>query len=303
MLDKIEALKVFCTAAETLQFKETAIRLAVSPPVITRMMAALEDELGEPLFQRNTRQIVLTDFGTQFLPQAQQLLEESERLFAAGRHRHADEMAGLVRITVPDLPDEHAVLRELLTALQAYPKLVLDWRRDTVRLNVVQEQIDIGVRIGHLADSRLIARKIGETCEKIVMAPDLLRRLGKPKDFADLQKNYPLAAVLNHNNGRADTWYINENLQFTPAKPHFVGSHIHNALQAALAGNAVSQQLDWMVAPYLLNGELVELFAEVPKIRWPVSIYRPQRVVTPMRVKVVFDLLAEILGKRFELPA
>ena len=54
-----------------------------------------------------------------------------------------------------------------------------------------------GVRIGHLADSRLIARKIGETCEKIVMAPDLLRRLGKPKDFADLQKNYPLAAVLN----------------------------------------------------------------------------------------------------------
>ena len=88
MLDKIEALKVFCTAAETLQFKETAIRLAVSPPVITRMMAALEDELGEPLFQRNTRQIVLTDFGAQFLPQAQQLLEESERLFAAGRHRH-----------------------------------------------------------------------------------------------------------------------------------------------------------------------------------------------------------------------
>lgn len=216
MLDKIEALKVFCTAAETLQFKETAIRLAVSPPVITRMMAALEDELGEPLFQRNTRQIVLTDFGAQFLPQAQQLLEESERLFAAGRHRHADEMAGLVRITVPDLPDEHAVLRELLTALQTYPKLVLDWRRDTARLNVVQEQIDIGVRIGHLADSRLIARKIGETCEKIVMAPDLLRRLGKPKDFADLQKNYPLAAVLNHNNGRADTWYINENLQFTP---------------------------------------------------------------------------------------
>ncbi len=171
MLNKLEALKIFCTAAETMQFKETAQRLAVSPPVVTRMIAELEDHLGEPLFQRNTRQIKLTDFGERFLPQAQQLLEESERLFMPAKRRHADEMAGLVRITVPDLPDSDGIMLELLQALSPYPDLILDWRMDATRLNVVEAQIDIGVRIGNLADSRLIARKIGEISEKSSRRP------------------------------------------------------------------------------------------------------------------------------------
>ncbi|UOO80730.1 LysR family transcriptional regulator [Uruburuella testudinis] len=300
MLNKLEALKVFCITAETLQFKETANRLAVSPPVITRIIADLEDHLGEPLFQRNTRQIKLTDFGGQFLPQAQQLLEESERLFTPAKRRHTDEMAGLVRITAPDMPDSGGILAELLQSLTPYPSLILDWRSDTVRLNVVEAQIDIGVRIGQLADSRLIARKVGETSEKIVVAPALLAQTGHPKSLTDLQKNFPLTGVLDNNTGRIWTWFINDNLQFTPAKPVFIASDIDTALQAALAGRAFSHQLDWMADPHLANGSLVEIFAEIPKIHWPVYLYRPQRVITPTRVKVVFDLLVEIIGKRFQ---
>ena len=80
MKNRFESLKIFCSLAETLQFKEPGTRLAVSPPVITRIIADLEDYLGEPLFQRNTRQARLTDFGEQFLPEAQALLAQSERL-------------------------------------------------------------------------------------------------------------------------------------------------------------------------------------------------------------------------------
>lgn len=300
MLNKLEALKIFCTAAETMQFKETAQRLAVSPPVVTRMIAELEDHLGEPLFQRNTRQIKLTDFGERFLPQAQQLLEESERLFMPAKRRHADEMAGLVRITVPDLLDSDGIMLELLQALSPYPDLILDWRMDATRLNVVEAQIDIGVRIGNLADSRLIARKIGEISEKIVASPTLLTQTGLPEHITELSKKYPLTGILDTNTGRIWTWYINETLQFTPVKPIIVSSDIYTALNAARAGRAFSHQLDWLADPCIAKGELVEVFADIPKIRWPVYLYRPQRVVTPTRVKVVFDLLVEILGKRFQ---
>lgn len=80
-MNKLDALRYFSVASETLNFREAAQRLAVSPQVVTRMIAELENLLGERLFQRNTHSIKLTEFGEQFLPQAQQLLVDSERLF------------------------------------------------------------------------------------------------------------------------------------------------------------------------------------------------------------------------------
>ena len=98
-MNKLNALKYFCSSAETLQFRETALRLSVSPQVVTRVIAELEQHLGEQLFTRNTRNIHLTEFGAAFLPRAQQLLADSENLFSAAKEK--DEIRGIVRITVP----------------------------------------------------------------------------------------------------------------------------------------------------------------------------------------------------------
>ncbi|HPQ95517.1 MAG: LysR family transcriptional regulator [Thiothrix sp.] len=300
MLNQLEALKIFCSAAETLQFKETAHRLAISPPVVTRVMAELEDYLGEPLFQRNTRQIVLTDFGARFLPQAWQLLQDSERLFAGARNRMRDEMIGLVRITVPDMPGEAAALRELLDAVQAYPQLLLDWRKDTVFLNVVESQIDIGVRMGVPVDNRFIIRHLGLVREKIVAAPGLVERLGVPNDLADLARNYPLSVVIDRNSGRPNLWHINEHIQFSVNKPVFIAGDMYAARQSALAGQSFAQLLEWVCEPDIASGELVEVLSDIPKMQWPVYLYRPQRVVTPVRVLEVFELLVGIFGKHFK---
>ncbi|WP_296027251.1 LysR family transcriptional regulator [uncultured Aggregatibacter sp.] len=87
MNNRFETLKVFCSMVKALQFKETSNRLAVSPLVVTRIIAELEDYLGESLFQRNTRQVRQPDFGEQFLPEAQALLTQSERLFIFRKQR------------------------------------------------------------------------------------------------------------------------------------------------------------------------------------------------------------------------
>lgn len=128
-MDKLNALKYFCTAADTLQFRETAQRLSVSPQVVTRVIAELEDYLGEALFVRNTRNVQLTDFGARFLPEAQQLLADSERLFTAARTRTpADEMRGTVRVTLPFLPENDAIIAALFARCAEYPDLQPDWR-------------------------------------------------------------------------------------------------------------------------------------------------------------------------------
>ncbi|TDQ56675.1 DNA-binding transcriptional LysR family regulator [Mesocricetibacter intestinalis] len=299
MLDKLEALKVFCITAETLQFKQTANILSVSPPVITRVIAELEEYLGEPLFRRNTRQIHLTEFGADFLPHAKQLLAQSDELFSQAKHYREEDIKGTVRIAFPDVPFNEAVLQELLERLSAYPELVLDWRVSAQRLNVVHAQIDLGLRVGFAVDSRLIMRRIGYMRERIVAAPELIAKLGMPKDLQDLQKRYPLAGLIDRNTGRAWVWNISEQQQFVPHEYAFVSDDQHLNLGAALAGKAVAQAGDWLCADYLARGELVELFADMPKLPWPACLYRNQTLVTSPRVRLVFDLLADILPKYF----
>ncbi|PJG86339.1 LysR family transcriptional regulator [Conservatibacter flavescens] len=294
MQNRFEALKVFCSLAETLQFKETANRLAVSPPVVSRLIAELENYLGESLFIRNTRQVKLTDFGQAFLPKAERLLADSEALFVPSRARMADEMTGVVRISVPHLPGETAVIEAVAKRLAAYPDLVLDWGKDTQRLNVVEHQIDLGVRIGTVQNNRFIVKVVGETQEKLIATPEFLAAHGTPKRWRDVS-DFPLVAHIDRNTGRAENWYLGGDIQITPTKPAVITNDYQAVLPFVRAGLGIGFVLDGMCKADLQAGRLVELFADLPRPSWQIYVYRPQRLVTPLRVKVVFDVLVEVL--------
>ena len=169
-MNRLGALRYFCAAAQTLQFRKAASRLSVSPQVVTRVIAELEAALGEPLFVRSTRQVRLTDFGTRFLPRARQFLLDGEKLFATARQKD-DEMAGVVRITVPRLPGNEALLADLLARCADYPDWVIDWRVDEARLNAVENCIDMGVRLGLEPQPLMIVRRIAQTRDLFVAAP------------------------------------------------------------------------------------------------------------------------------------
>ncbi|OOF59629.1 LysR family transcriptional regulator [Rodentibacter genomosp. 2] len=299
MNNRFETLKVFCSLAETLQFKETANRLAISPPVVTRLIAELEDYLGESLFQRNTRQVHLTDFGEQFLPQAQQLLADSEKLFIPSKQRSQAEMNGIVRITAPSWRINDEILAKLLTALSPYPDLIIDWRDDMNKLDVVSHRIDIGVRIGLEPDPNFIVRKITDIGDMLVASPTLLARLGRPKSLEDLELRFPFFAQINPATGRA--WHFPLNQERT-LKPHhicFQSTDIYSGLQAVLRGNAVGLVSDFIAKPYVQTGELCQLFTDVEIQKWQLFLYRPYETITPQRVIQVFKLLEEILKEFF----
>lgn len=298
ILDRVEALKVFCVLAETLQFRATAKQLSLSPQVVTRTIRGLEASLGEPLFQRSTRQVRLSAFGEQFLSQAQRLVEDYEGVFASAAATRIGEMVGVIRVTVPDFPVMDEVLRDVLAGIANHSRLTLDWSASLTRADVVDEQIDVGVRVGSPAESGLIMRRVGWTRDRIVAAPALIARIGRPTGIDDLQKNFPLCVLRNARTGRPWPWYFRHDFHFQPANPRFVADGVRSQLEATLVGAVFSSMQDAVCRSFLASGELVEVLADEERTTWPIHVYRPAQSIMPGRVRKVFDLLVDSLLQR-----
>lgn len=293
-MNKLESLRYFCSACETLNFRETAQRMGVSPQVVTRIIAELEELLGETLFKRNTRNIILTEFGQKFLPKATQYLADGEKLFASSKISE-NTMRGVVRITLPPMPYNDDILFELLTALEPYPELAIDWQVAVDKLKTVEDQIDIGLRICHEPEPNWVAKHICTFREKIVTSPALIKRLGSPNNLQDLAKNYPLSGFMDNKLKRIWHWHINDDNRFMPNHTLFFATDINSELQAALAGRTCSLLVDCICNPYLENGRLVELFPSIKKQQWQLYLYRPYQTIVSDRVLWVYEKLKEIL--------
>ena len=294
-MNRFSALKFFITAAETLNFREAAVKLAISPSVVTRTIAELESQLGEPLFKRNTRSIVLTSFGELFLPKAKRLLEDSDALFQTARDD--DEMRGIVRITLFRLPNHERILYELLTALRPYPELLIDWRLDMMRLDTVEHRIDIGIRVGREPNPNFIIKSIAQVQHIFVASPDLLERLGAPKDFDDLRQRYPFSGLMNPETGKVWEFMLDGVNTFVPRHLEFFSTDPDSQIQAALAGRAVVQASDLACKEHLASGRLVKVLPEIQQEKWQLYLYRPYQTITPKRVMKVFEVLEKVLRK------
>ena len=294
-MNRFSALKFFITAAETLNFREAAVKLAISPSVVTRTIAELENQLGEPLFKRNTRSIVLTSFGELFLPKAKRLLEDSDALFQTARDD--DEMRGIVRITLFRLPNHERILYELLTALRPYPELLIDWRLDMMRLDTVEHRIDIGIRVGREPNPNFIIKSVAQVQHIFIASPDLLERLGAPKDFEDLRQRYPFSGLINPETGKVWEFMLDGVNTFVPRHLEFFSTDPDTQIQAALAGRAVVQASDLACKEHLASGRLVKVLPEIQQEKWQLYLYRPYQTITPKRVMKVFEVLEKILRK------
>jgi len=299
MLDKLDALKIFCTAAETLRFRETATRLGIAPQLVTRAVAELEKKLGEMLFVRNTRQMKLTPFGQRFWPKAEALLANSESLFMEGRNHDDQSLSGTVRITLPPLFENNDILYRLLQGLADHSQLAIEWLVTDAHLNITDEQIDIGIRIGTVPDNRFIVKTIHPVGVCIVAAPDLIARMGIPGSLQDLRHNYPLSALKNSNSGRIWPWQFADGSSFFPVQPSFIAADIGSELSAALAGRTYSQLADITVRPYLQRGELVNILPEFNFHPWQLYLFRPHQSLVPARTRLVFRQLTQILKDLF----
>jgi DNA-binding transcriptional LysR family regulator len=295
MSNRLEALRVFCTAAGAANFRDAAIRLSVSPQVVTRAVRELEEELGEPLFHRSTRGVQLTDFGRQLAERARVAVGGVDQLFHRIDRRALSQHAGTVRVAAPSVLGRRLIPQALAPMLAAHPGLTLDLRLSEQLADVVAEQIDVGVRAGPLRDSRFVAKPVGTMALRVVAAPSLIARTGVPQSIDELAR-LPLTALIDRNSGRPWPWPFSRGRLMTLSAPAFVTDDTDAECAAVLAGLGFSQLVAPLADPGLQSGALVPVLdAEAPE-PWPVYVYRVQRSPVPARVRLVYDELVRVLG-------
>ncbi len=296
MLNQLELLRVFQVAAECASFREAALRLGASPQTVTRAVKELEDHFGELLFHRSTRQVRITAFGEELLARSRPLLADMAALFSTPAQAPESQLSGRVRITGPRILGRGCLVPALARLAATHPAITLDLRLSDVFADVVDERIDVGVRIGFLRDSRLVARKAGEVAFSLVATPALVARLGAPQRVEDLA-SLPVTALLDPNTGRIWTWYFAEGRQFTPEARTFVTDDPDAELGAIVAGLAFGQVPDYLAAPLVREGRLVELLRDQAPTPWDIYVYRPQRGPVPARVRLVFDQIVSAVAE------
>jgi len=185
MADTLALFRAFIRVVEAGSFTRVAQEQNSSQPTVSRQVAALEEHLGTRLFTRTTRKLTLTDDGRGFYERARLAIEAvSEAEDAVGRRR--SRPSGALRLAMPVVFGRLRVIPHLKEFLTRYPEVSIDLVMNDANADLVEEGIDLAIRSGEIADSSLIARKIGVTRRVVVAAPSYLRGKALPKHPADL---------------------------------------------------------------------------------------------------------------------
>src|SRR5580765_7976273 len=179
-MDRIDAMQAFVAVADLQGFAPAARKLRLSPSGVTRLIAALEDRLGARLLQRTTRSVTLTDAGSRYLERARRILSDVEEAESSAEGERTKPGGRLV-VSAPNGFGRLHVSPVVSAYLKRYPDVSVDLRLSDRMINLVEEGVDLAVRIGHLPDSTLVARHIGEMRRIAVASKEYLKRRGEPK--------------------------------------------------------------------------------------------------------------------------
>ncbi len=230
MLNRLEMLRIFCTAAESRSFKEAASRLGISPQAVTRAVKELERLQGELLFHRNTRHIQVTLVGEKLAVIAKERLRAVDELFQTSAPNSGNELQA-----APVGFGHKCLMPALMELSTVHPQLDIDLTLSDERVDVVDEKIDIGIRIGFMRDSRFIARQLAKINMYVVASPDLINRVGRPASFEDLN-HLPVTGLVDRNTGKLWPWIFSMGRQWMPSITRFRSADAEAELMAIQNG-------------------------------------------------------------------
>ena len=184
-MDRLEAMSVFVSVADLRGFAPAARRLGLSPSAVTRLVAALEEHLGTRLLQRTTRSVTLTDAGTRYLERARRILGDVAEAEGAAQVERTVPTGRLV-VTAPAVFGRLHVAPLMCAFLERYPAITGELSLSDRSVNLVEDGVDLAVRIGELDDSSYVARPVGLVRRIVVASPQYLARHGRPRAPAEV---------------------------------------------------------------------------------------------------------------------
>ncbi|MCW1430654.1 LysR family transcriptional regulator [Novosphingobium sp. JCM 18896] len=260
------AMEVFCRVVEAGSFSAAARDLNVGQPAVSKSVAQLEDRLGVRLLLRSARGLAPTEAGMSFYARAKRSIEEADEAEVAARGEGSG-LAGRLRVAAAVTFTRINIAPRLPAFLAAHPELEIDMMLDDRDIDLVEEGIDISLRMGKLSDSALTARKLGESSRHIVATPAYLARAGTPATPADLLSH---EAVIYSRRGGGDVWTFSRGGAETSVtvKGRVRASAAEVVREAVLADGGIAMMSAWMCPCELERGELVVLLPEweLPRI-------------------------------------
>jgi DNA-binding transcriptional LysR family regulator len=265
----------------------------MSPPAVTRAVASLEEHLGVKLLDRTTRYVRATEAGRRYLEDARQILARLEVADEAAQGINA-EPRGHLAITAPVLFGQQFVVPGIVEYLERYPDTKIDAVFLDRVVNLLEEGLDAGIRIGELPDSSMRALRVGQVCMTVVASPDYIATRGAPTDPQEL-RDHPTIVSTAGNFTPAWRFHPKSGDQPLRVHPRLTVTTNDAALQAAISGFGITRVLSYQAAVYLEDGRLQRLLAEFEPPPIPVHIVHREGRYASARVRAFIDLMAERL--------
>lgn len=296
-MDRLEAMTVFVAVAEAEGFAPAARRLRLSPSTATRWVAALEDHLGTRLLQRTTRSVTLTDAGSRYLERARRILADVAEAEAAADAERSVPTGRLV-VTAPNLFGRLHVAPIMGRLLSKYPAVVGELVLGDRMVNLVEDGIDVAVRIGVLEDAGHVARKVGATRRVVVASPNYLKRRGTPRTPDEVASHDVIQFTAIH---PTPEWrFVRDN---TAIRVGFVPRYITNSADAAIGyaelGGGVTMVLAYQVAEAIRAGRLGVLLEDFEPPALPIHVVYPTTRLLSAKVRALIELIDSTCDWRF----
>ncbi|MEC3948870.1 LysR family transcriptional regulator [Sphingobium sp. HWE2-09] len=284
-MDRWQAMRIFAKVAETESFAETARLMHMSAPAVTRAVASLEEMIGARLFVRTTRSVKMTEAGARYFEDCRRILADIAEAEAAAAGSYATP-AGTLAVTASVIFGQMYVLPVMTEYLDSYPTMSGRTFFIDRPVNIVEEGVDVAIRIGHLPDSGFTAIKVGSVRRVVCGSPAYFEKHGVPSTPAAL-KDHRIAA--------ATSAWASPEWRFAGDQRITIDAALQcNTNEAAIAtakdGWGLTRVLHYQIGPALVAGELQIVLADHEEPALPIHVIHPEGRHAPAKVRAFVDL-------------
>lgn len=292
-MDRLTEMQIYVAVAECEGFAAAARRLGISPPVTTRAVADLEARLGVKLLNRTTRYVRATDAGQRYLEDARRVLAAADEADEAAIGINS-EPRGHLTVTAPVLFGRIYVMPGIVDYLQRFPATEVSALFVDRVVNLLEEGVDVALRIGELGDSSFKALCVGSVRRVLCASPDYIARHGLPANPEALANH---SIILATNLSTNIEWRFMQDAKplAVRIKPRLSVTSNDSAIEAAVRGLGITRVMSYQVAPELESGQLKILLSEYEPAPVPIHILHREGRYAATKIRSFIDLMAERL--------
>ena len=294
-MDRLDVMRLFVRVTETGSFSRAARSTGIAQSTASKQIALLEERLGAQLLRRTSRGISLTEAGQDYYESAVRLLGEVDAAESRiGRGQGAP--SGVVRIATSSSFVPACILPRLPEFFARFPDISIDFDVSDGYVNLIEERIDVAIRMGALTDSTLVARRIGAVEAMTVAAPSYLAAFGEPSTPADLEDHACITSVVR---GSAWLWRFEGPAgQFSITPKGWIRTNDSEHMRAAaLAGLGVCYCPSWMFKADIASGTMKRVLESHTTPVHPINVVWPAGRLVPNKVKVFIEFISRICAE------